>query len=169
MAAADILYQEDFTLWAAEQAERLRDAARDGSNLPLDWENLAEEVESLGRSERRELRSLVHQIIAHLLKLAHSRTIRVRVHWESEVSLLRRRLQLCLEDSPSLRPGLGQVVEDEISRAQRTAADSLDRHGEPEAAAQVRQRTLVVTAENILEDQWFLDSIVEAGGSGHCP
>ena len=47
------LYDEDFLLWTKEQAKLLREAAERGVNLPLDWENLAEEVESLGRSDRR--------------------------------------------------------------------------------------------------------------------
>jgi len=44
------LYDYDFFLWTQEQAAALR-RAKD-SNLPLDWENLAEEIESLGKSER---------------------------------------------------------------------------------------------------------------------
>ena len=50
------LYEEDFVLWAETQAIALRRAADSGSNLGLDWSNLAEEIESLGRSQRRELK-----------------------------------------------------------------------------------------------------------------
>jgi len=46
------LYEHDFFLWTQEQAAGLRRAK--ASNLPLDWENLAEEIESLGKSDRRE-------------------------------------------------------------------------------------------------------------------
>ena len=42
MAASDTLYDEDFVVWTERQAENLRHSAREGSNLPLDWENLAE-------------------------------------------------------------------------------------------------------------------------------
>src|SRR5512144_2336937 len=49
------VYEEDFMRWAEAQAKGLRRAAEAGSNLPLDWYNLAEEIESLGRSQRREL------------------------------------------------------------------------------------------------------------------
>src|SRR5215213_3340407 len=38
------LYEEDFLLWTKEQARLLREAAERGVNLPLDWENLAEEA-----------------------------------------------------------------------------------------------------------------------------
>ena len=51
---SDSLYERDFFLWTQQQAEALRKAAREGSNLPLDWENLAEETESLGRSFKHE-------------------------------------------------------------------------------------------------------------------
>ena len=43
------LYKEDFVRWTEQQSRALRETARSGTNLPLDWENLAEEVESLGR------------------------------------------------------------------------------------------------------------------------
>ena len=49
------LYEEDFVRWTEQQSHALREAARLGTNVLLDWENLAEEVESLGASQRREL------------------------------------------------------------------------------------------------------------------
>lgn len=63
------LNEEDFVRWTEAQAATLRKAACLGINLPLDWENLAEEIDSLGRSQRRELRSRIATIIEHLLKL----------------------------------------------------------------------------------------------------
>ena len=73
MAKADELYEQDFFLWAKEQAAALRLAKN--SNLPLDWENLAEEIESLGKSDRRELRSQIRRILRHLLKLEASPSV----------------------------------------------------------------------------------------------
>jgi Domain of unknown function DUF29 len=66
------LYEEDFVRWTEAQAATLRKAACLGINLPLDWESLAEEIDSLGRSQRRELRSRIATIIRHLLKLQYS-------------------------------------------------------------------------------------------------
>jgi hypothetical protein len=65
MAKAGALYEQDFFLWTKEQAAALRLAKN--SNLPLDWENLAEEIESLGKSDRRELRSQIRRILRHRL------------------------------------------------------------------------------------------------------
>ena len=72
MSDSSTLYDEDFFAWAKQQAEALRAASRAGSNLKLDWENLAEEIESLGRSQRHELRSRLGVVLAHLLKLKRS-------------------------------------------------------------------------------------------------
>jgi len=66
------LYETDTVAWSEQQAAALRAAARGGSSQPLDWENLAEEIESLGRSLKLGLRSQVVRIIQHLVKLAHS-------------------------------------------------------------------------------------------------
>ena len=62
------LYDQDFVRWTEQQAAALRQAAGLGVNLSLDWENLAEEIDSLGRSLKRELRSRVAVIIEHLIK-----------------------------------------------------------------------------------------------------
>ena len=75
MAKLKALYDQDFVRWTEEQAAALRraksllPAATRGSNLLLDWENLAEEIESLGKSDRRELRSQITRVLRHLLKL----------------------------------------------------------------------------------------------------
>ena len=57
------LYDQDFFLWTQEQSRLLREAAERRVNFPLDWENLAEEIESLGKSQRSELRSRLTTIV----------------------------------------------------------------------------------------------------------
>src|SRR5947199_379149 len=66
------LYDQDFLRWTAEQARALHEAAHVGSNLPLDWDNLAEEIESLGRAQRNQLASRIATILDHLMKLQAS-------------------------------------------------------------------------------------------------
>lgn len=63
MSEAKSLHDKDFVAWSKGQADALRAAVRGGSNQKLDWENLAEEVEGLGISERRELHSQIERII----------------------------------------------------------------------------------------------------------
>ena len=71
MSGKVCLYEQDFVRWTEAQAAVLRRGAETKSNLPLDWTNLAEEVESLGRSQRRELRGRLATIVEHLLKLEY--------------------------------------------------------------------------------------------------
>ena len=60
------LHDEDFLAWSKEQAEALRAAATAGSNLALDWENLAEEIEDLGAAQKSALYSQVRRVIQYL-------------------------------------------------------------------------------------------------------
>src|SRR5882724_9929155 len=108
------LYKEDFVLWAEEQSRALREAAGVGTNLPLDWENLAEEIDSLGRSVRHELRSRISTIIEHLLKLESSPATDPRRGWTDTIARERRDIELLLEDSPSLKGDVARVVSEEM-------------------------------------------------------
>ena len=63
------LYERDYNTWAVEQAHALKEHRTEA----LDWKNLAEEVEGLGRGERRELRSRLKVLLAHLLNGNFSR------------------------------------------------------------------------------------------------
>ena len=72
MAEHKSLYDNDFLAWSKQQAEALRAAMRDGSNQSLDFGNLAEEIEDLGKSVRRELQSQIRRVVRHLFKLEHS-------------------------------------------------------------------------------------------------
>src|SRR4029077_7212096 len=101
MAKVKELYDQDFFLWTQEQAEALRRTKE--SNLPLDWENLAEEIESLGKSDRRELAAQITRILRHLLKLEVSPAVESRAGWRESVADARTAIELVLGDSPSLR------------------------------------------------------------------
>ncbi len=61
----DGLYNQDLVLWSEAQARALRAAADAGWNAPIDWENVAEEIESLGKSERHALASHIAIVIEH--------------------------------------------------------------------------------------------------------
>src|SRR4051794_687712 len=86
MSDLKTLYDQDFIAWSKHQAEALRKAAHTSSNQALDWENLAEEVESLGASERRVLHSQVQRVIRHLLKLEYSAALGPRRGWFETVN-----------------------------------------------------------------------------------
>ena len=154
MAKVGALYDRDFVLWTEEQAAALRRAK--GSNLPLDWENLAEEIESLGKSDRRELRSQVTRILRHFLKLAVSPTPEPREGWRSTIRDARLEIEGVLEDSPSLRGEIPDIVSRQSASAAKLAAADLAEHGEPADAVWARLRAGGFTAEQVLGD-WFPD------------
>jgi Domain of unknown function DUF29 len=76
--AGRVGYEEDFFAWTQEQAELLRAREQRG----LDWDNLAEEIDSMGRRERRELESRLRLILHHLLKWQAQPGLRGR-SWQS--------------------------------------------------------------------------------------
>lgn len=154
MSNANSLYGEDFFLWSKQQAEALRAAARGRSNQHLDWENLAEEIESLGASERRELRSQIQRIIRHLLKLQYSGAKEPRRRWMESVSDARSEIELVLETSPSLKRELGAVIIGETERGSRRAIADLEKHNEIDPATAARIRATTYAEEQILGD-WF--------------
>ena len=149
-SSAAQLYEQDFVRWAEEQSRALRDAAKLGTNLPLDWENLAEEIDDLGRSVRRELRSRISTIIEHLLKLDHSPAIRPRRGWMDTIDRERSDIDRLLEENPSLRSDVARVILEEAPRVTRLTARILLRH---------RERTNALAAPGYTEEQvlgdWF--------------
>jgi hypothetical protein len=86
--ASRTAYADDFYLWSQEQAALLRDLPRAASDLPnaLDIENIAEEIESVGRSELGKVESYLIQIMIHLLKLASlGDDAEPASHWRREI------------------------------------------------------------------------------------
>jgi len=148
---ADQAYDTDLALWAASQARALRDAGHAGTNLPIDWQNVAEEIEALGKSQARELASRIRTILVHLIKLDASPTIEPRAGWRATIQGQRSEIEAILADSPSLRPTIPGVIENELGKARRVAALALAGHGEePQAAV----GNIQYTADQVLGD-WF--------------
>jgi hypothetical protein len=154
------LYDEDFVAWSQQQAEALRSTAKGGSNQQLDWENLAEEIESLGRSERRELRSRISTIIEHFTKLSHSPAFDPRNDWRQTVRRQRVEISRLLESSPSLRREIPDFALDEATGAITLALEDMNTRGELSPALQrvLKAKTYLdlfdYTPEQILGD-WF--------------
>jgi hypothetical protein len=123
------LYDRDFVRWTEEQSALLRSAA--GSNLPLDWHNLAEEIDGLGRSQRTELKSQIRRILRHLFKLVASPEAEPRGGWHATIRDTRIEIEDLLEDSPSLRREIADIVAKQARSAAKLAAADLERHGEP--------------------------------------
>ncbi|HUB48899.1 MAG TPA: DUF29 domain-containing protein [Acetobacteraceae bacterium] len=150
----DVAYETDLALWAESQARALRDASRAGTNLPIDWQNVAEEIESLGRSQGRELASRIAVILVHLMKLEASPADAPRAGWRETIAQQRGDIERLLLDSPSLRPSIPDVVDRELPGARRVAGLGLAHYGEH---PRVDVRGLHYTAEQVVAD-WFPDA-----------
>lgn len=105
------LYETDFYGWTQEQSVKLRKLMVERSNLDLDVENILEEIDSLGRSDYRQLLSRLEEIAIHLLKLHHSTLLECERLWKNSVRGQRTRIARLLRDSPSLRPRLNEALE----------------------------------------------------------
>ena len=146
------LYEQDFFRWSEEQAQALRKAASMRINAPLDWENLAEEIESLGRSQRSELGSRILLIVEHLMKLQASPARTPRRGWEATVLREPALIERLLVDSPSLRGAAAELVAYAIPRARRVVERELTRRREGERSP----AELEYTADQVLGD-WLPD------------
>ena len=156
MPRTAVLYDEDYIVWTEQQARSLRDAGCSGVNLPIDWENLAEEVESLGRSERHKLRSRIATIIEHLMKLEYATADEPCAGWRSTVRRTRDKVDDLLAGNRTLRGQVPFVVNEETVRvAKRVAADLIER-GELAEGEELGLANRVYTEEQILRD-WFPD------------
>jgi Domain of unknown function DUF29 len=124
------LYDQDLVLWSEEQARALRTAAGAGWNAPIDWENVAEEIESLGKSERRALASHIAVVIEHLLKLQASPAAEPSRGWRDTIRRTRQKIEEVLEESPSLRHEVAGLVARQTSRAHALVRANLQDYGE---------------------------------------
>jgi hypothetical protein len=154
MSETKTLYRDDVFAWSKEQAEALRSAARGGSNQQLDWENLAEEIESVGISQLHQLRSQIQRIIEHLLKLQYSGATDPRRGWSESIYNARDEIEVVLDDSPSLKGEIEAVAAAEHQRGSRKALRELEKYGELNPALSARIRDTTYTPDQILGD-WF--------------
>ena len=100
------LYETDFYAWIQEQAKLLRHQQWSQLDLP----NLIEEIESLGKQQRAELRNRLKVLIGHLLKWEYQPERRSR-SWLMTIRIQRRDTQELLEENPSLKPYLEEALQ----------------------------------------------------------
>lgn len=98
------IYQTDFLQWIETTVEKLQS----GDYVNVDWENLIEEIEDMGRSERRGLKSNLIVVLVHLLKWQFQPEGRSG-SWEGSIIEHRRRIREAIDDSPSLQPYLESI------------------------------------------------------------
>jgi hypothetical protein len=99
------LYDRDFFAWSRQQAELLRA----GKLAEADVEHIAEEIDGMGRTEKRELINRLSVLLLHLLKWRYQPE-KCGPSWEANIRVQRNRLADHLEDNPSLKPLLPQAL-----------------------------------------------------------
>lgn len=135
-------YETDFYGWANEQAALLR-AGRLSS---ADIENIAEEIESMGRTEKRELVSRLTVLLTHLLKWKFQPNGRCS-SWRTSIKVQRNRIVDHLRDNPSLRPQLPDAME----KAHR------------DAILEAAEETKLGESVFPVHCPWSFDEVIDAG------
>ncbi len=102
-------YETDYNQWLKETVKQLQERNFE----QVDWDNLIAEIESMGKSDRRALMSLLTRLIEHLLKLAYWQEEKKRSgnHWAAAIVNFRAQIQHRLEDSPSLKTELAAMYD----------------------------------------------------------
>lgn len=149
-------YDVDIYSWSQRQGALLRRLAAGErvNDADLDWPNIAEEIETVGRSERAAVRSHIQNVVEHLLKLQASPAIEPRRGWRETISRARVELEVLLNDSPSLRPAVPRLIEAAMPRARRLAAIAIDTYSE---TPRLDLKSITYDEGQILGD-WFPDS-----------
>ena len=114
------LYERDYFAWVQHQVQALREHRIEG----IDWENVAEEIEDLGRSERHSIESQMVRLLEHLLKLQYSRGILAKNNargWQLSVRDARLVARRLIEQNPSLRPQLTEMLQFAYQRGRLAA------------------------------------------------
>jgi hypothetical protein len=100
------LYDSDFALWIDETVAKLKTK----NVSELDWENLIEEVQSLGKRDKRKLESLLTRLFEHLLKRKHTGMQECYRGWNIEIRNFSKQIRRLLKDSPSLKEYLREIA-----------------------------------------------------------
>jgi hypothetical protein len=119
------LYETDFLLWTEETIAKLK--ARDFDHVDL--ENLIEEIESLGKSDKKEIKSRLTTLLAHLLKRIYVNMPQEFNGWERTIRNQRTDLELALMDSPSLKAIWNDAFDIAFHLALRNVRDEYEKKG----------------------------------------
>jgi len=150
----DALYDFDLVQWSEHQAALLRRlAAGEHINESPDWQNIAEEIEALGKSQARELASRIATILEHLIELQTSPALDPRAGWRRTIRRERREIARLLADAPSLKQTASAVIQQEFSGARDVVIEDLTDRGE---TPHRDPATLTFTPEQVL-GTWLPD------------
>lgn len=141
------LYDQDYYLWLKTTINQLRT----GQFSAIDLENLLEELETIGKSEKRAIESLLTNLLVHLLKLKcwDSERERNQGHWQGEIRIFRRQIKKSLKDSPSLKPYILEIFDECYQDARKEASDR------SQLPIDTFPLIPIGSLEQILDENWF--------------
>ncbi|HLO88388.1 MAG TPA: DUF29 domain-containing protein [Nostocaceae cyanobacterium] len=141
------LYEQDYYLWLRTTINQLRT----GQFSAVDLDNLLEELEDMGRSEKRAIKSLLLKLLEHLLKLKcwDSERERNQGHWQAEIRTFRIQIKDELADSPSLKPYILEIFDKSYQEARKLASDR--------SQLPIDKFPLIPigSLEQVLDENWF--------------
>ena len=135
-------YETDYNQWLKETVKQLQERNFE----QVDWDNLIEEIESIRKSDRRALMSLLTRLIEQLLKLAYWQEEKKRSgnHWAAAIVNFRAQIQHRLEDSPSLRQELAAMYDKVYPVAIKSVSQLFSLNSDAH-----------ISLEQTLDDNWF--------------
>ncbi len=143
------LYDSDYQLWLENTINQLRR----GDFQSVDWQNLLEELADLGKNNRRALESLLTRLLEHLLKLTYWQSQRDynQAGWKKEIRNFRLQIADLLEDSPSLKSYLREILAKCYLDARNLLID------ETQLDPSIFPVELLASLEEILDQNWLPD------------
>ncbi|MDY7014644.1 MAG: DUF29 domain-containing protein [Cyanobacteriota bacterium] len=138
------LYEIDFYAWTQEQAKFLKHQQWNQLDLP----NLIEEIESLGKQQRAELRNRLKVLLGHLLKWEYQASKRSR-SWLSTIRIQRFDIVELLEENPSLKPYLQEALQLAYTKGKALAS------GETNLPLKTFPTSCPYPLEEILSDRFY--------------
>ena len=141
------LYQADYHLWIVETVKQLQNQNFER----VDWENLIEEISDLARRDKKKLKSLLRNLLEHLLKLGYweSEVKRNQAHWKAEIRNFRKQIKDELEDSPSLKPYLDEMIGECYQDAREIVSDR------SQLPLNHFPKEPIVNLEQVLDENWL--------------
>ena len=139
------LYEQDYYLWIEQTVQLLKTERL----AELDYKNLLEEIEDMGRNQKNAVESNLIVLMLHLLKWQYQPQLQCG-SWQGSIREHRRRILKSLKDSPSLRPYLSEIWLESYQEARLQAAD------ETESAIATFPEQCPYTIENILNTDYSI-------------
>lgn len=156
------LYETDFYKWIQKQKQLLINRQFDR----LDLDNLIEEVEDMGKREPRSLESHLTTLLLHLLKYQYQTYVledkwiaEMVVHtWYPSMDNPRREIRKLFQDSPSLQPQTGELINSAYKEAKSSAIKQMNKYIKQESKklnASSFENHCPWTFEQVMEDDWL--------------